>query len=741
MLVPVSAPSPGDPQPAPSSDRADSVRTRILARALRVDRQGLAVATGLRNAAFIGAVLAAGVATGHVKVGLGLAGGAIFAGFADLGGSYGARLRSMGLATAAAALSAWVGTVTGSSDVAAVALMGAWGVGAGLLAALGMEASFIGIQAALGLLLASAFPAGAEEALVRSAMVLAGGGGLTLIAVGLWPFRPAGPQRDAAAGVYRLLADHVADPQPSGFARARIAAGQLLADTVGRAGPHTELGEALQGALDQVDRIYGELVALEQLQDEADRRPRLDAALDALRRATAGCLRACAVQLAAGRTSGPDREALAAAHDAAERLGAGAHAESPPDARRLAMAEHAIALCGQLRAAEELSRARVGHGRPRAAGGWVALRRFATLGSRSPLAVLRANLDWGSPAMRHGLRLGVALAAGVALARGFGIPHGYWVPLTVIFVLRPDYGETFSRGAQRYAGTVLGAGVATLLAAAIVPGGYALAALVALMAWGMFAFFYANYALFTASITAMIVFLVAFSAVSPYVAVLNRLEATAIGAALAMAAYALWPTWERKTARETVARLLADQRDYARAVLGGVVAPAAFDAPAIRRARMASRLARTNAEASLERLAADPASQRRDAGRFIGLLASTRRTAAALLALEACLQDGAMRPTPELEPLARQVDEAMARLVHAAREPARGDQEIALPALRATQRRLVDAVGPGEVARETDRLVDALDTLAHVLGARARPVAAPAAGASVALPRLSSSGR
>jgi len=39
MLVPVSAPSPGDPQPAPSSDRADSVRTRILARALRVDQR------------------------------------------------------------------------------------------------------------------------------------------------------------------------------------------------------------------------------------------------------------------------------------------------------------------------------------------------------------------------------------------------------------------------------------------------------------------------------------------------------------------------------------------------------------------------------------------------------------------------------------------------------------------------------------------------------------------------------
>jgi uncharacterized membrane protein YccC len=386
------------------------------------------------------------------------------------------------------------------------------------------------------------------------------------------------------------------------------------------------------------------------------------------------------------------------------------------------MAEHAIALCGQLRAAEELSRARLGHGRPRTAGGWAALRRFATLGSRSPLAVLRANLDLGSPALRHGLRLGAALAVGVALARGLEIPHGYWVPLTVIFVLRPDYGETFSRGAQRYAGTALGAGVATLLAAALAPGGYVLAALVGLMAWGMFAFFYANYALFTAAITAMIVFLVAFSAVSPYVAVLNRLEATAIGAALAMAAYAVWPTWERSTAGESVARLLGGQREYARSVLGGVVDPPAFDPAATRRARMASRLARTNAEASLARLAADPASQRREAGRFIGLLASTRRAAAALLALEACLQDGAVRPTPELEPLAREVDETLARLVDSARGAARGGRVIALSALRATQRRLVDAIGPGEIARETDRLVDALDTLAHVLGAPARRI-------------------
>ncbi len=39
--------------------------------------------------------------------------------------------------------------------------------------------------------------------------------------------------------------------------------------------------------------------------------------------------------------------------------------------------------------------------------------------------------------------------------------HGYWIPMTILFVLRPGYGETLERIAMRAAGTVLGLLIAT----------------------------------------------------------------------------------------------------------------------------------------------------------------------------------------------------------------------------------------------------------------------------------------
>jgi uncharacterized membrane protein YccC len=57
-----------------------------------------------------------------------------------------------------------------------------------------------------------------------------------------------------------------------------------------------------------------------------------------------------------------------------------------------------------------------------------------------PLQELRAELTLGSSAFRHAVRLSVALIAAGIVYRGLSLESGYWVPLTVLFVLRPDYG-------------------------------------------------------------------------------------------------------------------------------------------------------------------------------------------------------------------------------------------------------------------------------------------------------------
>ena len=84
--------------------------------------------------------------------------------------------------------------------------------------------------------------------------------------------------------------------------------------------------------------------------------------------------------------------------------------------------------------------------------------------------ILRANLTLRSSAFRHALRLAVTVAIAATIDRAFDLPRGYWIPLTVLFVLRPDFGSTYTRGLQRYVGTALGVVLATVITAALHPG-------------------------------------------------------------------------------------------------------------------------------------------------------------------------------------------------------------------------------------------------------------------------------
>ncbi len=84
-----------------------------------------------------------------------------------------------------------------------------------------------------------------------------------------------------------------------------------------------------------------------------------------------------------------------------------------------------------------------------------------------PLRILRDNLTFDSAIFRHALRLGVTLTVGVAIATLAKLQMGYWVTLTITIVLKPDFGGTFKRFFHRVGGTILGATVAAVLAAAI----------------------------------------------------------------------------------------------------------------------------------------------------------------------------------------------------------------------------------------------------------------------------------
>ncbi len=161
--------------------------------------------------------------------------------------------------------------------------------------------------------------------------------------------------------------------------------------------------------------------------------------------------------------------------------------------------------------------------------------------TRAARRALSANLTLRSTSARHALRFGAALGAGVGAYWLLGMKeHGFWIPLTILFVLRPEEEETFHRLILRAVGTALGLVIATALSFWL--HGYGIALAVALTVATGFAYglLTVQYALFTTAITVYAVLLADTLGEPALQAAGQRAGATAIGIAIAAAAFLLW---------------------------------------------------------------------------------------------------------------------------------------------------------------------------------------------------------
>jgi hypothetical protein len=162
--------------------------------------------------------------------------------------------------------------------------------------------------------------------------------------------------------------------------------------------------------------------------------------------------------------------------------------------------------------------------------------------TRAALAALRSNLTLGSPSARHAIRFGAALAAGVALYRVLDMHvHGFWIPLTILFVMRPEIGETHKRLVLRAIGTVIGLVLATAAAEAFRGDDLITGAILTASAGLAFGLLTVQYALFTAAITVYVVLLSDTLGEAALQAADERATGTALGILIAFLAFAIWP--------------------------------------------------------------------------------------------------------------------------------------------------------------------------------------------------------
>ena len=136
----------------------------MLKNLIELKPRDVPLVVGLRNTAAVVLPLAAGVATGNLGAGLGVAVGALNTMFSDQPGPYRLRVWRMLFAASAAGISAFVGYSVGASTALTVMAALIWGCAGGLLVALGPEAGRIGLTSMILLVITASDPRAPADA-------------------------------------------------------------------------------------------------------------------------------------------------------------------------------------------------------------------------------------------------------------------------------------------------------------------------------------------------------------------------------------------------------------------------------------------------------------------------------------------------------------------------------------------------------------------------------------------------
>ena len=656
---------------------------RLTAAAFRIDRRALEPVFVVRSAVGVTIGLLGGFLTGHPILAVSSAIGAMSTGFGSLQGVYRTRAATMLGMAAAMAFSTAVGLLVAHSVLLMILALAVWGFAYGMMSSLGPGMSAIGVNATIALIIFEHYPQTWGLGALCVLMMFAGGLVQTLLVVVLWPIQRYPQERRALASAYRDLANfaesseqHPVVPSSASLRAVRTA----LADP--RPFGRRAAAAAFQTLLDEAQRIRASLALLTTSGGDENARARP---------IVAAALREIAAALEAARA--PEDAQLEA------------KLNEPHDDATLR------ALFGQLRAAWRSARVPLrGISVSRVIP---TLSRFPNI--EEPLSILQANLRFDAPFFRHAVRLAVVLAFAGAIGEIFSLQRGYWVTLTAALVLRPDFTTTFARGLARIGGTLLGVIFATALVIAVPETPHVYLGLAIFFAAIGYAAFQLNYALFSVTITAYVVFLLALLGVPEKDAVLNRLFATIGGGTLAMMSYVVWPTWEASQTKTRLRALVEATLHFTDTMLCGLLGDRPRDPALLQQLRPVVWNARAAAEESLERMLSEPPSTHEmNPETAIGIMAATQRLGLANTALSSLYLDPATPAFPALRPLAERIAdkpiEAIGGLRDGSREIDRALAADERPAARALRSAL-------------DLAIDSIDTLAELWQSEGEPPA------------------
>jgi uncharacterized membrane protein YccC len=665
----------------------------------------------LRNSIAVGLPLAIGIALGKPLGAVAIATGALNVSYSDGRDPYGQRARRMLTWSVLGAVAVFTGSVTGAYHWAAILVAAAWAFAAGMLIAISTRAGDLGLNTLVVLIVFAARGAmDPKGALYGALLVLAGGLLQTAFALLFWPLHRYEPERRALAGVYASLWKEIDPHSATPLATPLSPPSPEVQDTLAALGQdHSLESERFRLLFDQADRIRLSVFLLNRLRSELKHTENSAISVDRVLELSVSLLAQVAESLSSGEPISKNPDLLLKLDDLAKS----ARAQNLPSALAEEVAGAIDVLAGELRAVVELASHAIPSGlvdfaKREEANPW-------RLQLRGWLATLRANLDLRSPFCRHAIRLTAWVAIGDAIGRAINWQRSYWIPMTVAVVLKPDFTTTLSRGVLRLAGTFAGLVFATVLYHAFPQSSLTQLFLVGAFTFAMRRIGPANYGVFSVAVSGLIVFLIAATGIPPGQVVVLRGANTFLGGMLALIAYALWPTWERKQVPEAMAEMLDASRAYFRAVVRQLGRSDAFLQSDLDEARQTWRRVRSNAEASVDRVSSEPGITAQKLGCLTSMLASSHALVHAIMGLEAGSLRAPVQSPPQLfETFADHVEFTLYFLASTLRGSP--NSVPTLPKLRDDHRRLVEArdrFSPGDeyVLIETDRITTSLNTL------------------------------
>lgn len=181
-------------------------------------------------------------------------------------------------------------------------------------------------------------------------------------------------------------------------------------------------------------------------------------------------------------------------------------------------------------------------------------------------ATLKENLNFSSTTFRHATRLTLTLLIGFLLGKILPLQNEYWILMTLVVIMKPDYGLTKSRSLSRVTGTILG-GIIAFSTLYFVDNVTVLLILtfVAMIIGNWLT--YSDYKIGVMFLTMYVIFMYGILTPDYNNMLLFRIIDTVIAAILALLATQLiWPSWEHLHVKKFLSKCIVANRKYVEAI-------------------------------------------------------------------------------------------------------------------------------------------------------------------------------